>query len=182
MTDEDDRAGSSARSPGGGSFSRSVGVEGAPGGDARRPVAAGDAPDIEVDRVLDGLVGRILITPLVPARLEPMQRLDEAERRLDGIGAGRGLAHMHRHAPHMHLEPQDTDLGADEAVPHRLGNERRGGAIAALEAGEGAVAGALFLDHRLHMDVGRRPVPGALQRIDGRGLSGAFLCEALGGF
>ena len=137
---------------------RDADVEGAPGRHARRPVAAGDAADVEIDRMLHGVERRVLLAAAVPVLLQPVQRLHDAVGCLDRIGAGRGFADMHRHAADMDLEPQHADLATDEPVPHRLGDEHGVGAVAALQAGEGAVAGALLLDHRLHMHVGGRLV------------------------
>src|SRR6266852_5144626 len=129
-------------------------IEDAPGGHARRPVAAGDLADIEIDRMLDGRVWRIVAAPRVPVLLEPVQRLHDAVGGLDRVGARARLANMNGNAADMNLEPQDADLRADQLVPHRLRNQRGVGAVAAFQARERAVAGAFLLDDRLDVDVG----------------------------
>ena len=71
---------------------------------------------------------------------------------------------MHRMAGDLDLEPHDADLRHGEHARRRLGNERGIGAIAALQAGQRAVAGAFLLDDRLLVDVGRRLVAQRAER------------------
>src|SRR5258708_35084964 len=126
-------------------------VEDAPGRHARRPVSAFDPADIEIDRVLDRLIGRVVLAPRIPRLFEPVQRLYDWEGGLDRVGAGARLADMNRNAADTDLEPEDADLGADQLVPHRLGDQCGVGAIAAVEAAGRPLAGAFPPHHPFHL-------------------------------
>ncbi|MPL60859.1 hypothetical protein SDC9_06421 [bioreactor metagenome] len=145
---------------------RDAQVEDAPGGHRARPVAAGDAADVQVHRVMRmGEIG-MAAGRSVPARLEPVQGLDQREGRLNRIRAAAGIGDMGRQAAQMHLTPDHPELRGDEAFLEGLGDQCRIGAIAAQQTGKGAVAGAFLLDHRLHEDIGRRLQPERAQRIE----------------
>ena len=104
---------------------------------------------------------------LVPLGLEAFQPLDQVIGRLDGVGARAGARHMHGQAAHLEPEPDDADLGADQLAVGGLGNQAGIGPVAALQRGERAEPGALFLDHRLQVDAARGREPGRLQRVEG---------------
>ena len=70
-------------------------------------------------------------------------------------------------AAHRDLEPHDADLARSTPLARGLGDQRRVGPVAALQAGERAVAGEFLLDHRLDEDVGGRLEAGPLQRFQG---------------
>ncbi len=112
------------------------------------------------------MVAIVLVVRLqrVPLLLELAQLLDDTVGRFDRVRAGIGLVDMHGMAGHLDLEPHDADLRHRERAARRLGDQRGVGAIAALQAGERAVAGAFFLDHRLLIDVGRRHVAKRAER------------------
>src|SRR5260370_835488 len=101
-----------------------------------------EPPDAEIARVLARVIGRVVLPPTIPRLFEPVQRLYDWEGGLDRVGAGARLADMNRKAADTDLEPEDADLGADQLVPHRLGDQCGGGAVAACEAGARPVSGA----------------------------------------
>ena len=127
---------------------------------------AGTELAVEVHRMV--VVARVLVVDflLVPLLLELAQLLDQAIGGLDGVRAGIGLVDMDRVAGDLDLEPHHADLRDGERAARRLGNQRSLGAIATLQAGQRAVAGALFLDHRLLIDVGGRHVAQRTERAE----------------
>ena len=112
------------------------------------------------------VIAEVLVVrlPGVPLLFEFAELLDEAVRRLDGVGSGVGLVDMHRMAGDLDLEPHDARLRDREHAGRWLRDEGGVGAVAALQAGERAVAGAFLLDHRLLVDVRRRHVAQRAQR------------------
>ena len=96
--------------------------------------------------------------PGVPLLLELAQLLDDAVGRFDRVRAGIGLVDVDGMAGDLDLEPHHADLRDGERAARRFGDQRRLGAIAALQAGQRTVARALLLDHRLLIDIGRRRV------------------------
>ena len=83
----------------------------------------------------------------VPFRFELPQFGDDAVGCIDCICAGAHLPHMHGHAAHLDLEPEDAGIGAHQHFFFRLGNENRVRLVAAQMRHQRAVAGRLFFDH-----------------------------------
>ena len=73
---------------------------------------------------------------------------------------------MDRHAGDFKGQPHHAELGAQQAIT-RLGDDRGIGVITLHQTGERAIAGALFLDHRLQIDRGGRLQADRLQRPEG---------------
>ena len=90
----------------------------------------------------------------VPLRLQRLDMRPDQQRLLDGVGAGRGEAGggVLRVALDMHAEPDQPNFRAHQPGFERFWHEGAIRAVAALEAGERAVAGAFLLHHRLEMD------------------------------
>ena len=127
-------------------------LEGAFGGHRRRPFAAADDAEVEVDGVGEAVVGAVARILGVPALLESLERRDQVEGGLDGVDPGRGVEHVGRLAAHSHAKPHHPHLGRHQALLEGLGDDRGVGLVAARQAGERAVAGAFLLDHRLQID------------------------------
>ena len=77
---------------------------------------------------------------------------DDLVRGIDGIDAGLHFARVRRPPVDAHREPDDADVGVRDAAVRRLRADRGIGAIAAHRGRERAVAGALLLGDRLHVD------------------------------
>ena len=127
--------------------------------------------------VLEMLVRRLARVPL---RLEPAQRRDHPVGGVDGVGAGAHLAHMHRMAADLDLEPDHADIGAHELLLLGLGDQRGVGAVAAQMRHQRAVAGGFLLDHRLHVDGRGRLQPEARSASSAKRLAAwpAFMSPA----
>jgi hypothetical protein len=147
-------------------------VERTPRWNARRPIAADDLADVQVQRVMHVSEMRIGAAAFIPAFLQRMQCLHQAIGGFDRIRAAAGFAHVHRLAAHVDLEPDHADLGAHHLIPHRLRNQRGVRAIATCDARQRAVAGAFFLDHRLHVDFGCRRQADAIERVEREQIGG----------
>ncbi|KAG1251409.1 hypothetical protein G6F68_012284 [Rhizopus microsporus] len=112
----------------------------------------------------------VLAFAAIPAFFQFVHRLDHEDGFLDGVGA-RARERRRRVlgvAVDQHLEPHGPDLGAHQHRQQRFGNECGIGAVAALQAGQRAVAGALFFHHGLQEHVGRRLQPYPAQRVQRR--------------
>ena len=65
----------------------------------------------------------------------------------------------------MDLEPHDTKLGGHQGLVKRFGNDGTVSLVSCMQAGQRAVAGAFFFDHRLQGDRGSRFKPNIVQRL-----------------
>ena len=82
------------------------------------------------------------------------------------------LPHVHGESAHLHLEPDDADVGAHQHVVDGFRDDRRLRPVAARHAGERAVAGAFLLRHALDIDGGGRLVAEIAERVEGEDVGG----------
>ena len=145
---------------------RDAAIEPAPSRHGGCPIAACDFADVQIDRML--LVLEMLAPGFVrvPLGLELAQFAEHTIGGIDRVRAGAHLAHMHRHAAHLDLEPDHAGIGAHELLVFRLRDQHGIGLVAAQMCHQRAVAGQFFLDNRLHIDRCRRLQPYAAQCIE----------------
>ena len=108
----------------------------------------------------------------VPARLDLAERPDDAVGGVDRVRARPHLAHVDGDAPHLDLEPEDADIGADQLLVLRLGNEDGVGTVAAQMGHQGPVARRFLLDDRLHRDGRGGLEPDAAKRAEAEEVRG----------
>ena len=97
--------------------------DGALGGDRGGPVPAADDARVEVDRMLEGVVGRRRVA--VELGLEPAQRLRHGGRRVDGVEPeGARPRRVGRRAADVDVAPQHADLRHRDVVRVRLRDAR----------------------------------------------------------
>ena len=103
---------------------------------------------------------RVLDLARIPDDFELLQGLRSSRiGLLDGVGAAAEKApDACCGSPSTSTRNQigPTCARISSSVARRLGNEGGIGAIAALQAGERAIAGAFLLDHRLQIDIAAR--------------------------
>ena len=73
---------------------------------------------------------------------------------------------MYRQSPHLHLEPEDADIGAHEHLFLWLRNQHSIGLVAAQVRHQRTIAGGLLLDDRLDIHGRRWLQPDATECFD----------------
>src|SRR5207253_4484321 len=112
---------------------RDAAVDLAPGRRRARPVATRDLARIELDRIGNAAEPRMVLHPLVELARVAAQRLDQAERREDRVGAALAVLHVHRPAAQLEAEPHHADGAAIDLRAGWFRNEAGVGPIAARE-------------------------------------------------
>lgn len=147
-------------------------IENTPGEHGTGPVAAFDLADVEVERVAEARIVVMAAFLCVHPPLQQVQRLEQGDGRFDGVGARTCIGDMSRQTLQAHLNPDHPNLRRHELFGQGLRNQCRISAIAALQAGQSAVAGAIFLHNRLKEFVGCRVPTEMLQRLDCKEIRG----------
>ena len=110
-----------------------------PGGNGRSPIPAFDLADVQIDRMILVLEVSTTLFLLVPFRFEIAQLADDAVRGVDCVGASPHLAHVHGQTADLDLKPDHADIGADQLLVLRFGNQNGIRLVSAEMRHEGAV-------------------------------------------
>lgn len=125
-----------------------------------------DLANIEVDGMVKVFKMAVTLMLAIPFRFDFTERFHGSVGRIDRIDARFHLAIMGWAALYLDLEPEHTDIGANQHVFLWLRDDHRVRFVATQQGGQGTVARALFLDHGLEIDRCTRRVACSLDRIE----------------